>query len=135
MVSCLHFSSCILLMKGKEQLLYLMLGRKQKSFAYLRNPFYWDARRLKDSNPGWQEVKEGDRGKHENYQGISLLNAAYTVYGKIQNKRLCTIPDVLMLEEQSEFCRLYLTWISFLCQIIEKQRIKFVDTPRLDWLH
>lgn len=80
--------------------------------------------------------KKGNRSQPQNYRGISLLINAYKVYTKIINKRLTTISDSLLLEEQSGFRqgRSCTDNVFTINQIIEKRRefnlethIAFID--------
>jgi sorting nexin-29 len=47
--------------------------------------------------------KKGDRRECKNYKGISLLNTEYKMYAIIVNKRLRTISEALLEEEQNGF--------------------------------
>ena len=80
--------------------------------------------------------KKGDRNNADNYSGISLLNAGYTICLKIIAKRLTAFAEVLLLEEQNGFRkgRSCMDFIFSASQIIEKHRefniptyIAFVD--------
>jgi len=47
--------------------------------------------------------KSGDRNNPDNYRGISLLNTGYKIYSKVIAKKLTSITEVLLLEEQNGF--------------------------------
>jgi hypothetical protein len=47
--------------------------------------------------------KKGDRRECKNYRGISLLNTVYKIYTRIVNKRLKTISEALLEEQQNGF--------------------------------
>jgi hypothetical protein len=49
--------------------------------------------------------KKGNRNISGNYRGISLLDSAYKLYARILNKRLKTISECILLEEQMGFRR------------------------------
>jgi sorting nexin-29 len=68
--------------------------------------------------------KKGDRSNCENYRGISLINVGYKICAKIINKRLQTISDTLLLEEQNGFqpVRSCTDNAFTIKQIIEKRR-------------
>jgi sorting nexin-29 len=51
----------------------------------------------------WNYLNMEGRSNCENYRGISLPNVGYKIYAKIINKRLQTISDTPLLEEQNEF--------------------------------
>jgi len=77
--------------------------------------------------------KKGDRNNPDNYRGISLLSTGYKIYSKIITKRLTTIAELLLLEEQNGF-RKGRSCIFSASQIIEKNRefniptyIAFID--------
>jgi len=68
--------------------------------------------------------KKGDRNNPDNYSGISLLNTGYKIHSKIIAKRLTSIAEVLLLEEQNGFRkgRSCMDFIFSAIQIIEKHR-------------
>jgi sorting nexin-29 len=47
--------------------------------------------------------KKGDCRECKNYRGLSLLNTLYKIYARIVNKRLRTISEALLQEEQNGF--------------------------------
>ncbi len=47
--------------------------------------------------------KKGDRTNTQNYRGICLLDTTYKVYARILNRRLKTIAEALLSEEQTGF--------------------------------
>jgi sorting nexin-29 len=47
--------------------------------------------------------KKGDRRECKHYRGISLLNTVYKIYARIVNKRLRTISEALLEEQQNGF--------------------------------
>jgi len=69
--------------------------------------------------------KKGDINDPDNCMGISLLNTGYKIYSKMITKRLTTIAEFLLLEEQNGFRkgRSCMACIFSDSQIIEKQRI------------
>ena len=69
-------------------------------------------------------TKKETRNNPNNYRGISLLNTGYEIYLKIIAKRLTTIAEVLLLEEQNGFRkgRSCMDCIFSASKIIEKPR-------------
>jgi len=69
-------------------------------------------------------IQKRDRINPDDYRGISLLNTGYKIYSKIITKRLTTIAEVLLLEEENGFRkgRSCMDCISSASQIIEKHR-------------
>jgi len=69
-------------------------------------------------------TKNEIRNNPNNYRGISLLNTGYKIYSKIIAKRLTTIAEVLLLEEQNGFMkgRSCMDCIFSASKIIEKHK-------------
>ena len=83
--------------------------------------------------------RKGDRNNPDNYRGISVLNTGGKIYSKIIAKRLTTIAEVLILEEQNGFRegRSCMDCIFSASKIIEKHRefniptyIAFIDLKK-----
>jgi hypothetical protein len=74
--------------------------------------------------------KKGDGFNCENYRGISLLNVGHKIYAKVINKRLQTVSDTLLLEEQNGFRpgRSCIDNVFTIKQIIEKRREQNLET-------